>query len=454
MSERPSKSLPVALIGASIPRSGHHFLQSLLSHYYGGKLFYCEVYNRADCCNAVPCVRGRASSVTFQKSHDRQGEVRSDAGEALYIVQYREPVGEALSDRELDLNDRLGRKSINYRLSADYYSWWLSLKASYYRDFHDKWFAPKLPNAIYLDYASLASDPGRAIGDVISRATGGVSEQRIASAIQEVSAVRAGSVHRKRKGTPFEPRNIEDSPYFDRELLAAFEAYVLECCPRFEFVPRLNGRFRDHPWYGLVLLHDEREPLPDGETDRLNAAAARAPDHPEIVLRLAKRALSDGQANTAIAAVEKLLAHNPFFGPAYRFILKAGREAGRSMAPAYLNGNALFACADNPRLLGDLAQAYLDADMIVSSIAALSCAVVLEPDDFRLNHLLASALADQRGWKMAEFYAVTAAKLKPESKANNRLLSRIQNCGNLPAGADGQASPISTGGGGSSNRQR
>jgi hypothetical protein len=152
--------------------------------------------------------------------------------------------------------------------------------------------------------------------------------------------------------------------------------------------------------------------------------------------------------------VEKLLAHNPFFGPAYRFILKAGREAGRSMAPAYLNGNALFACADNPRLLGDLAQAYLDADMIVSSIAALSCAVVLEPDDFRLNHLLASALADQRGWKMAEFYAVTAAKLKPESKANNRLLSRIQNCGNLPAGADGQASPISTGGGGSSNRQR
>ena len=436
MSERPLKRSQVALVGTSIPRSGHHFLQSLLAHYYGDDLFYCEVYARANCCNTVPCVRGRASSVTFQKSHDRQGEVRSDAGEALYIVQYREPVGEALSDRELDLNDRLGRKSINYRLSADYYSWWLSLKASYYRDFHDKWFTPKLPNAVYLDYASLATDPGRAIGDIIGRATGDVSEQRVASAIQEVSAVRAGSVHRKRKGTPFAPRNIEDSPDFDRELLAAFEAYVLESCPRFEFASRLNGRFRDHPWYGLVLLHDEREPLPEGETDRLNAAAARIPDHPEVVLRLAKRALSEGQVNTAIAAVENLLARNPFFGPAYRFILKADREAGRSMAPGYLNGNALFACIDNPRLLGDLAQAYLDADMIVSSIVALSCAVVLEPDDFRLNHLLASALSEQRVWKNAEFYALTAAKLKPESKANNRLLSRIQSRGKSPPRAD------------------
>jgi hypothetical protein len=157
-------------------------------------------------------------------------------------------------------------------------------------------------------------------------------------------------MHRKRRGTPFEPRNIEDSPHFDRELLAAFEAYVLEYCPRFGFSSHLNGSFRDHPWYGLVLLHNEREPLPDGETDRLQAAAARAPEHPEIVMRLAKRALSDGQVNAAIAAVEKLLARNPFFGPAYRFILKAGSEAGRSMAPAYLNGNALFACTDNPRL--------------------------------------------------------------------------------------------------------
>jgi Flp pilus assembly protein TadD len=117
--------------------------------------------------------------------------------------------------------------------------------------------------------------------------------------------------------------------------------------------------------------------------------------------------------------------------------LKADREAGRSMSPEYLNGNALFACMDNSRLLGDLAQAYLDADMIVSSIAALSCAVALAPDDFRLNHLLASALSDQGVWKNAEFYALTAAKLKPGSKANNRLLSKIQNRGKSLAGADG-----------------
>jgi hypothetical protein len=426
MSERPYTKVQAALVGASVPRSGHHFLQSLLAQYYGSELFYCEFYSRPNCCNAVPCIRGNNCSVTFQKSHDRQGEVRTDAGEALYIIQYREPVGEALSDRELDLNDRLGRKSINYRLSADYYAWWLVHKAGYYRSFHDKWFIPKIANALYLDYASLAADPGGVLGCIAAKTSGAVSERRISLAVEEVSAVRAGAVHQKREGTPFAPRNLEESPHFDRELLSAFEAYVLERCPEFGFSPRLHGTFRDQPWYGLVLLQDEREPLPAGETDRLQAAAARIPDHPEVMLRLAKRALAEGRISAAISAAENLLLRNPFFGPAYRFLLKTCSETGHAISSQYLTGNALFACADNSRLLNDLANAYLDAGMVVSSIAALSCAVALDPGEFRLNHLLARTLAEQRVWKQAEFHAVTAAELKPDSKANNRLLSRIR----------------------------
>src|SRR4051794_15781646 len=148
-----------ALVGASIPRSGHHFLQSLLSRYYGDQLFYCEVYSKADCCRSVPCKRGGGHAVTYQKSHDRQGEVPANAEGVLYVIQYREPVGEALSDRELDLTDHLGRRSLNYRLSQDHYLWWLAAKASYCRDFHDKWFSPRVGNAVYLNYADLASNP-------------------------------------------------------------------------------------------------------------------------------------------------------------------------------------------------------------------------------------------------------------------------------------------------------
>jgi thioredoxin-like negative regulator of GroEL len=44
--------------------------------------------------------------------------------------------------------------------------------------------------------------------------------------------------------------------------------------------------------------------LPAGEIDRLQAAAARIPDHPEVMLRLAKRALAEGRISAAISAAE------------------------------------------------------------------------------------------------------------------------------------------------------
>ncbi|HKO20100.1 MAG TPA: hypothetical protein VJU82_14555, partial [Acidobacteriaceae bacterium] len=264
MSEIPSAySRPQkCLIGASIPRSGHHFLQTLLSQYFGEEMFYCEFYSRSDCCRNVPCTRRGPHLLSYQKSHDRKGEVRKDLQDALYIIQYREPVGEAVSDRELDMVDHVGRKSLNYRMSADYYVWWLALKAVYYRDFHDKWFAPRLGNAIYLDYAALAANPAAAIAMIARRATGAADEGRIAGAVGEAASMRAGVAPHKTQPGTYVPRKVENSPYFDHDLLAAFEAYVLDRCPHYGFKRGLGGCYREHPFYGLMLLHDEREPLP------------------------------------------------------------------------------------------------------------------------------------------------------------------------------------------------
>ena len=415
-----------ALIGASIPRSGHHFLQTLLSHYFGEEMFYCEFYSRSDCCRNVPCTRRGAHLITYQKSHDRKGEVRKDVGDALYIIQYREPVGEAVSDRELDMIDHVGRKSLHYRLSSDYYVWWLALKALYYRDFHDKWFAPRLGNAIYLDYAALSADPAEAVATIARSALGRTDDARLVRAVEMAASTRAGVGPRKAEPGAYVPRTVENSPYFDRELLGVFEDYVLERCPNYEFRRRLEGAYREHPFYGLVVLHDDREPLPVGATDRLDAAARFAPHHPEIVLRFARRHLTANEPQAAIDVLEGLIARNPYVGPAYRALFEAYDNAGQKVAARRIGADAIFACSDSPVALLQLAQAFLDSEMRVGAIAALSFLTTVEPDSFRGHLLLARALADERQWKQAELHAERAFALKPKHKELLRLLARIR----------------------------
>src|SRR4051794_25602386 len=72
MPSAPSEAVTAhkSLLGASIPRSGHHYLQRILSHYFQDELFYCEWYTPRDCCKHVPCIKHLNCRITFQKSHD------------------------------------------------------------------------------------------------------------------------------------------------------------------------------------------------------------------------------------------------------------------------------------------------------------------------------------------------------------------------------------------------
>lgn len=74
---------PKILIGASIPRSGHHFLQNLLTKFFGPELHYCEFYSPGDCCQQVPCSRRGDFGIVFQKSHDRNMEVPKSIADAV-----------------------------------------------------------------------------------------------------------------------------------------------------------------------------------------------------------------------------------------------------------------------------------------------------------------------------------------------------------------------------------
>src|ERR1041385_1979169 len=101
------RRVPKALLGASIPRSVHHYLQRTLSRYFKSEIFYCEWYTPSDCCKQVPCTSRRDCRVTYQKSHDWDFSLPSNIADALYLVQFRHPVPEALSDRDLAMRDSI-----------------------------------------------------------------------------------------------------------------------------------------------------------------------------------------------------------------------------------------------------------------------------------------------------------------------------------------------------------
>ena len=84
--------------GVSFPRSGHHLLVRVLNKYFGPKFVYCEYYNPADCCRAVPCEF--ADRVTFSKNHDYESCVPILTHQR-YLIQYRAFVPAVVSDYEL-----------------------------------------------------------------------------------------------------------------------------------------------------------------------------------------------------------------------------------------------------------------------------------------------------------------------------------------------------------------
>ncbi len=387
---------PKILIGASIPRSGHHFLQGMLTAYFARDMFYCEYYSLPNCCRSVPCTRRGAHKFIYQKSHDRDFSLPADVSDALYLVQYRHPVPEALSDRELELRDGLGRINLNFRLTREGYINWLAGKAIYYRKFHDKWMARRIPNAIYLDYADLTARSADLLRAIIMRTSGSVDERRLDDVVEQAKASRVSAPRKNGQTESFKPRVIADSPFFDAELLGAFEAWVIERCPSYDFRRELSGSYEDSALYGMILLKDLDEPLPPGETKRFKAAARIAPDHPEILRRAALKSLRDGHVAKAIASLEKLVTRYPFFAAGYSLLFSACADSGTPVPDSVLNGNALVACSESADLLIEVGSAFQQKGFGVNAVAAYALATSLAPDNQNARERLAAAVSSAK----------------------------------------------------------
>lgn len=238
------------LIGASIPRSGHHHLARLLEGYFGPELHYCSVYGLDDCCGTTPC--SRSAHVTFRKSHDFDFRLPKDAAGAVYLIQHRRPVDNALSGTDLR-SRRNGMKPPSEGLAAKAaFLDFLAARLAYYKRFHDKWVASRPERAVMIDHAALEDDPAATLREIVAAAGGAVDEARLA---RTVAALRDRGGARRRE---YRPRVASESAFFDEGTLAAFESAVLDQCPGFGYAPQLaTVSYRRHPVWLLARLRHE-----------------------------------------------------------------------------------------------------------------------------------------------------------------------------------------------------
>lgn len=240
------------LIGASIPRSGHHHLARLLEGYFGPQLHYCSVYGLADCCGATPCSKERGRGPTYQKSHDFDFRLPSDVAGAVYLVQHRHPVSNALSGADLRARRSGFRPPSDGTLARAKFLDFLAARLAYYKRFHDKWVATPPPGAILIDHEALEAEPAATLRPIIEAAGARVDEARLAETVETLSGRGGG------RSRVYKPRVVEESPFFDRSALGAFEAAVLAECPAYGYAPTLGGgAYKRHPVYLLAKLRHE-----------------------------------------------------------------------------------------------------------------------------------------------------------------------------------------------------
>lgn len=247
------------IVGASIPRSGHHHLSRLLQGYFGPRLKYCASYTVRNCCRRTPCVRAEGRPFVYQKSHDFAFRLATDAPGALYVVQHRAPVPNAISGAELRRR-RSGMRPAREGLGARFAFYdFLAERLAYYKRFHDKWVANPPARSVTVVHEALEADPAGELRRIIAAAGEAPDEARLAEAVAELK-------DRGSRRKTYRPRDVEASDFFDRASLGAYEAAVIDSCPAFGYAPTLGGAgYRAHPvWLLAKLRHGFGAPYPPG----------------------------------------------------------------------------------------------------------------------------------------------------------------------------------------------
>lgn len=301
-------SIPRRILCVSIPRSGHHYLVSILRHALDADCHYCEYYTPVECCRRVPCTWGEAARVAIQKNHDFELDVPTDLPEVTYAVQYRNPVMAVLSDREY-----MARLEGQARADdKDEFRVWLGKKGAHYRRFWDKWLSRRDARLVVIEYAELMQHPLLAARRVLDAAGIGVEAGRLEAAVDAVSATVA-DFPLISPSMPFVPRVLSDSRYFDRDLMSVYESMLLETVVGLEptgLLPHVESA--GHP---VRLVYEAAlctaNGRPGDAAELLRRAAEADPENPYVREELSHACRQAGALEDAIAAAQEAIRLSP-----------------------------------------------------------------------------------------------------------------------------------------------
>ncbi|MGE0735271.1 MAG: tetratricopeptide repeat protein [Alphaproteobacteria bacterium] len=240
------------LLGASIPRSGHHYLVRMLRSTLGSRLYYCEKYTAVDCCNAIPCTKASGHDLVFLKSHDFDNELDPARTDVRYLVQYRNAVEAIVSDRELYVVQNAPAVTEN----EGQYAYWLGERAHYFIRFARKWLRHPRDHHFLLDYDDLLREPAERLRALLKFCGVAFDDNALRHAVQEQSLLRDQVVANSNVmvTTAFSTRRIEDSRFYEPTLLGSFEAVLAESAPELVTHRRFPKSRVDDSIVGLVAL--------------------------------------------------------------------------------------------------------------------------------------------------------------------------------------------------------
>jgi tetratricopeptide (TPR) repeat protein len=300
----------IFLLGVSIPRSGHHFLATLLEQALGADIRYCEYYSKDDCCKDVPCSRARQHRVTYQKNHDMELTLDTNLPGVSYLVQFREPIPAVVSDRELFA------AVYGSQLAADraQYLLFLAEKAAHYTRFYDKWVRPARASAFMVKYEQLRDDPAAVLEGLFRFCALDVPRERIDQAIAAVAPViNRTPLLKDTTETAFVPRVPSQSKYFDPDLLAVYESLLLDRVP--ELAAHRVFAPVDYSGHLLFALYNLRCATLDGRLDEVARLACDAqaawPEHLHLNAIAGDTLWKLGQHEAALPYMEKAVALAP-----------------------------------------------------------------------------------------------------------------------------------------------
>jgi hypothetical protein len=210
------------IFAKSMPRSGHRFLATSLTHYFADALRYCEFYP-GGCCGSIPCTApynaARTNRLFMQKSHDF-GFRDSPLLKGKYLIQYRSPIPRLQSNFDLYARDTGRGDAASFRAFAEE-------ETTYFINFYRKWIATPRDDALVLSYEELTEDHARSLAAAVRFIDDGAEIDRTALD----RALASMPVGAKRPSAPDGAlRDPTMHPYFDRKFFRDLEQRVAESC--------------------------------------------------------------------------------------------------------------------------------------------------------------------------------------------------------------------------------